>query len=270
MTKIAVLGAGNLGKSLIGGLVRHHYPAQNIWATGLDEKKLALVEKQFNVHVTTDNLIAANAADVIVLAVKPIHIHSVLKHIKESLSSKRQLIISVAAGITIASMRTVLGDATPIVRAMPNVGALIGQSATALYASSTVTQQEHTMAEKILTTLGLVVWVNEEKMLNSITALSGCGPAYFFLLMEALYQAAEQLDIPKELAYALIVQTAIGAAQYAKTLDKPFAEIIAHIAAKGGSTERALAVLNAHPITAIFSEALQAAKARCDELSEGK
>jgi len=265
---IAMIGAGNMGSSLISGLINNGHPSDKIWASDTSEEKLQSLQHSLQVHTTVNNTEAAQVADIIVFAIKPQLFAPIALELASIIQTRDPLVISIAAGIRESSIRHWLGPHTKIVRAMPNTPALIGCGATALYANAYVTNELYNMAESILRTVGVVVWLTDEKLMDTVTALSGSGPAYFFLVMEALQQAAEQYGLPIETARLLTLQTALGAARMAIESGKPLAELRHNVTSPGGTTEKAVSVLEENNIRTLFTNALQAAKLRSEELAE--
>jgi pyrroline-5-carboxylate reductase len=264
---IAVIGAGNMGSSLIGGLINNQHPCDKLWASDTSSETLEHLQHAFQIHTTTDNAKAAQAAEVIILAVKPQRLAQVAAEIAEAAHARHSLIISIAAGVCESNIQHLLGGKMAIVRAMPNTPALIGCGATALYANTHVSSQQHELAESILRTVGVVEWLDHEPLMDTVTALSGSGPAYFFFMMEALQQAGEQLGLSSETARLLTLQTALGAARMAMESGKSLAELRQNVTSPGGTTEKAISVLQESNLHAIFKKALQAAKLRSEELA---
>lgn len=265
---IAILGAGNMGSSFLGGLIANHYPAEKIWITDMMSEKLDSLKKQFHIHTTADNSTAVQNADIVILAVKPNTLAAVSQDIAKTVQSKNPLIISIAAGVRISSLQGWLGKNTAIVRAMPNTPALIGCGATALFANDLVTKAQRDAAESIMSAVGISVWVQDEKLMDVITALSGSGPAYFFLVIEAMQNAAVELGLSPETARLLTLQTALGAARMASESDVDVVELRRRVTSPGGTTERAVQTLEMHKIRDIFKNALLNAKIRSEELAE--
>ena len=264
---IAMIGAGNMGSSLIGGLIKNGHPVERIIATDPSDEKLQRLQA-FGIHVTTDNRKAASQADVIIFAIKPQIFEKAAAPIKDIVQQRKPLIISIAAGIRIASMQQWLGEQTAIIRVMPNTPALIGAGASALFANPYAATEQRNIAESILRAVGVTVWVDSEDQMDTVTALSGSGPAYFFLVMEALQDAAESMGLPAETAQILAQQTALGAALMAIDSAHSPAELRQHVTSPGGTTEKAVSVLEEHRIRDIFKKALLAAKQRSEELAQ--
>jgi pyrroline-5-carboxylate reductase len=266
-SNIAIIGAGNMGHSLISGLIKHGYPATNIWASDTNKDKLAQLETKFRIRVTTDNNQATAAAQIILLAIKPQMFSQVLMSLTAIIQTQQPLVLSIAAGIRVASIQKWLGDHIAIIRAMPNTPSLISCGATALYANPFVSQTQKTLAESIMRTVGIVTWLENEKQMDIVTALSGSGPAYFFSIMEALQQGAEELGLASNIARLLTLQTALGAARMAIESGSSLTLLRQQVTSPGGTTEKALAVLAENDICAILKKALQAATQRAEELA---
>lgn len=265
---IAIIGAGNMGSSLLGGLVANQFAPENIYIADKHLPRLEQLKKQFNIHITTENKIAVQNADVILLAVKPQIMAEVAKEIASIVSQKKPLIISIAAGIRESALQHWLGKNIPIVRCMPNTPALINCGASALFANSFVSAAQHELAENILRAVGIVVWLNEEKLMDAVTALSGSGPAYFFLQMEAMQKAGENLGLPADIARLLTLQTALGAARMALESERSIVELRESVTSPGGTTEKALQILENGKIRELFHAAITAATKRSEELAE--
>lgn len=265
---IVVIGGGNMGSSLVGGLIRNHYPANQIWVTDQNQEKLAELNRDFNIRVSIENTQAAKEADVLILAVKPQMMAEVLPPLAQVVAAKKPLIISVAAGIREASLSHWLKTPLAIVRAMPNTPALIGLGATALYANHLVTDLDRHLSESILKSLGFFVWIKDEKLMDVVTALSGSGPAYFFLMMECLEKAAIEMGLEEKIARDLTLQTAYGATRMALESGASLKILRQQVTSPGGTTQKAVEVLEDQGIYELFRKALQAAKIRSEEIAE--
>ena len=185
-TSIAFIGGGNMARSLIGGLIASGSDPTHLWVAEPDVGQRELLRGRFGVHTGADNRDIAVQGQVVVLAVKPQVLHPVAKELADAISARQPLVISIAAGVREPDLRRWLGGDAAIVRAMPNTPALVGSGATALFANPQVSAGQRQTAESILRAVGLVVWVAAEGLLDAVTALSGSGPAYFFLLMETM------------------------------------------------------------------------------------
>src|SRR3990167_1409427 len=180
---ITIIGAGNMGSCLAGGLIANGHPADKLWISNPSTEKLSRLHKQFGIQTTTNNLEAVQHANIVVFAVKPAVFLTVAKECADLIHKKNPLILSIVTGTRDASIRDWLGQTTPVVRCMPNIPALIGVGATGLFANECVNEIQHSAAESVMRSLGLTVWLSEESQLDIITGLSGSGPAYFFLIM---------------------------------------------------------------------------------------
>lgn len=261
---VAFIGGGNMAQALIGGLLSQGVKASSIMVS---EPVVALREhlKTLGVRVTDSNQQAISAADVIVLAVKP----QVMPEVLRSMGNvSDRLIISIAAGLTTTCLTQLLGVAPRLVRAMPNTPALIQSGATGLYAASNVSAQDRALAERILGTAGMVLWVEDESLMDAVTAVSGSGPAYFFYLMEAMIQAGISLGLDEKASRALTLQTALGAAQMAITSEATPDKLRQNVTSPGGTTQAALDSLNQQDVSGHVVKALQAAAARSLELAQ--
>lgn len=265
---IAVIGAGNMGSSLIGGLINDQHPSDKIWASDVSEEKLIFLEQNFHIHTTSENSKAVEQADVVIFAVKPSMLQTVATDLRTVIQSNKPLIISIAAGIPETSLQEWVGGNTSIVRGMPNMPALIGCGATALYPNAFITDTQRNTAESILRAVGIVVWVSDEALMDVVTAVSGSGPAYFFLVMEAMQESAEEFGLSGEMARLLTMQTALGSAKMALESSSSLSELRKSVTSPGGTTEKAIQVLEEANIRGLFRKALQAAKIRSEELGK--
>ncbi|WLG84554.1 pyrroline-5-carboxylate reductase [Pseudomonas cucumis] len=265
-TRIAFIGAGNMAASLIGGLRAKGLDAAQIRASDPGEETRARVSAEYGIEVFADNAEAIQGVDVIVLAVKPQAMKAVCEAIRPNLKPN-QLVVSIAAGITCASMKNWLG-AQPIVRCMPNTPALLRQGVSGLFATSEVSAEQRQQAEELLSAVGIALWLNEEQQLDAVTAVSGSGPAYFFLLIEAMTAAGVKLGLPADIAAQLTVQTALGAAHMAVASDVDAAELRRRVTSPAGTTEAAIKSFQAGGFEALVEKALGAAAHRSAEMAE--
>ncbi len=212
--KLAFIGAGNMASALINGLLTDGYPANDIIASDqLAEKRENLAGS--GIHTTDDNCQAVSGADVVVLAVKPQVLQAVCQEIRPAVEQNHPLIISIAAGINETSLAQWLGNEAAIVRTMPNTPAMVQTGASVLHANSHASDAQKDLAESILRAVGITRWLDSEKLIDAATAVSGSGPAYYFLLMESMEKAAVEMGLPEETAHLLTLQTALGAARMA-------------------------------------------------------
>lgn len=263
---LAFIGGGNMARSLIGGLISKGVKPQEIIVADPLQSQLDGVRAQFKVAVTSDNCAAARDVDLIVLAVKPQEMRSVTQGIAGALK-KDCLIVSVAAGIKASDIQT-WAAGRPVVRCMPNRPALQGCGVTALYATQDVDQSARTRAQGVLAAVGATLWLDDEAQMDVVTAVSGSGPAYFFLLIEMLEQAGSALGLSPEIARKLAIETAYGSGCMAREATESPATLREQVTSKGGTTEAALKHLEAHHVRDIFARAVAAAARRSTELAE--
>lgn len=265
-TRIAFIGAGNMAASLIGGLRAKGLEAELIRASDPGAETRSKVAAEHGIAVFADNAEAIKDAEVVVLAVKPQAMKAVCEAIRPNLKPN-QLVVSIAAGITCASMNNWLG-AQPIVRCMPNTPALLRQGVSGLFATAEVSAEQRQQAEELLSAVGIALWLDEEQQLDAVTAVSGSGPAYFFLLIEAMTAAGVKLGLPADIAAQLTVQTALGAAYMAVASDVDAAELRRRVTSPAGTTEAAIKSFQAGGFEALVEKALGAAAHRSAEMAE--
>ncbi len=266
-TKIGFIGGGNMAASLVNGLVASGHEPQQLWVSDINPQTLANLKSTLDINVSDSNLDVVNAVDVVVLAVKPQVLAQIAKEICPCLHPG-QLVVSIATGITLASLSQWLCTETPIVRCMPNTPALVLTGATALHANANVSTDQRDLAETIMRAVGIALWVDKESDLDAVTAVSGSGPAYFFLLMEAMEKAAIDLGLSAETARLLIQQTALGAAKIALESPETPAELRKRVTSPGGTTQRALEAFERGGFTELVAQALHAAKDRSVAMSQ--
>lgn len=263
--QIAFIGAGNMASSIIGGLLNQGMPVANLCASDPYPEALQRLHKTYGVRTTADNDVAVASADVVILAVKPQIMPDVTQALAASLQQSNPVVISIAAGITVTALQRQLGAATAIVRCMPNTPALVQSGATAMFANANTSAAQRNHAEAILGAVGDAHWVTDENLLDAVTALSGSGPAYFFLFMEAMTEAGIQMGLQPALSRALTVQTALGAARMA-TGDTELAELRRRVTSPGGTTAAALDSFADSDLRGVVARAMQAALARSIEM----
>jgi len=267
-TQLAFIGAGNMARSLVGGLIADGWDAARISVSDPDKAQLSALRSRFSVHTDTRNRELVETSEVVVLAVKPQVIREVARDLADAVQTHRPLVISVAAGVRAADLQRWLGGDCALVRCMPNTPALVQSGATALFATETVSDSQKDMAESILRAVGLALWIENEALMDTVTALSGSGPAYFLLVIEALQEAGESLGLSRKTAHLLSLQTAFGAAKMALESSEDVATLRQQVTSPGGTTERALAVLEDGGLRELFNKALTAARERSRELAE--
>lgn len=270
MTKptLAFIGAGNMATALIHGLIADGYPAELITAADRDDTKLDALRHRYGITTSPDNAAAASDAELLVLAVKPQIIGEVTAQIAPLIQARKPLVVSIAAGVSTKTLRHRLGADIPLVRTMPNTPAMVQTGATALFATGIVSEEQRNQAESLMRAVGLTLWLNDESQMDAVTALSGSGPAYFFLVMEAVANAGRELGLDGETASLLTLQTALGAARMAMESEDEPTLLRKRVTSPGGTTEKAVAVLEDGGIHILFRDALVAARNRSVTLSQ--
>jgi pyrroline-5-carboxylate reductase len=265
---LAFIGCGNMAASLIKGLIADGYDPKKIMASDPDSNKLAHFSGLCGIGSATDNSEAVEFAEVVVLAVKPQILQQVASDIAAAVQRGKPLVISIVAGVQEKDLDQWLGGDVALVRTMPNTPSMIQVGATALHASPTVSAEQKDHAESILRAVGLTKWVNDESMIDVVTALSGSGPAYFFLVIEAMESAAVELGLPADTAHLLTLQTALGAARMAMESRETPAALREMVTSPGGTTEAALQKFEQGGLRELFVQAITRARDRSIELSK--
>lgn len=265
---LAFLGAGNMCGSIIGGLIAEGYPPEQITATRRSEAPLKEMQAQWGIQVSSDNIATVASHDVIILGVKPQMMKELCDQIRDQVQASKPLIISVAAGLTAETLERWLGDDVAVIRTMPNTPSLLRCGATGLFANNKVSESQKALAESIMQATGIALWVDKEELMEAVTGVSGSGPAYFFLMMEAMQQAGESVGLTPEVARQLTLQTALGAARMATESDVEPAELRRRVTSPGGTTEQAIRTFNEGGLTELFEKAVKASANRGKELAE--
>ena len=266
--RIAFIGGGNMAASLIGGLRAQGVAAEAICVSDPGHEQRSRINTEHGIRTFAQNAEALTGADIVVLAVKPQVMQAVCLDLAGHLQ-EQQLIVSIAAGISCASLQNWLGpQPRALVRCMPNTPSLLRQGVSGLYANAQVSDAQRQQAERLLSAVGLALWLDEEQQIDAVTAVSGSGPAYFFLLIEAMTAAGEQLGLSRETAAQLTVQTALGAARMACESDVEAAELRRRVTSPNGTTEAAIKAFQAGGFEALVQQALDAAAQRSAELAE--
>ncbi|TVQ65986.1 MAG: pyrroline-5-carboxylate reductase [Oceanospirillales bacterium] len=265
--QITFIGAGNMASAIFKGMLANGYPADHITATAPDDKALQVFRDELGIRTTTDNVAAIAEADVVVLAVKPQIMKQVCAELAEQAVKTRPLFISVAAGLHAETLNGWLGGDHAIVRCMPNTPSLVKTGASGLFALPSVSQDQRDFTDQLLSGIGIVQWVAEESMLDVVTAISGSGPAYFFMVFEMMEKAAVQLGMPADAARRLILQTGLGAVRMADQTGEEFAQLKRNVMSPKGTTERAIHTFEDGGIEALFLKAMKACADRADEMS---
>ena len=266
-TAVAFIGGGNMARSLIGGLIRSGTVPASL-AVGEPSSELAsALTRDFRVAVSADNHSAVHGARAWVLSVKPQVVRHVCESLRDEAQSRRPLVISVAAGIRTDQIDQWLGGSLAVVRCMPNTPALIGAGASGLFANARADAAQRRLAESIVAGSGVVVWIDDEILMDTVTAISGSGPAYFFLLVEAIEDAAVAQGMPRDAARKLAVQTCLGAGRMLAEEAVPPRTLRERVTSRGGTTQAALDSFAASGFADAVARAVAAATARGREMS---
>ena len=268
MTTLAFIGAGNMARSLIGGLVSRGTPPESILVSEPVETLRDAIARDFGVQVCADNAAIARDAGTWVFAVKPQVLRDVCESLAPIAQQVRPLIVSVAAGITTTQLDRWLGGGLPVVRAMPNTPALLGAGVTGLFANARVDEAQRVRTNQLLAAAGKTVWLDDEARMDAVTAVSGSGPAYVFLLAEALQAAGEAEGLPHEAARTLALQTILGAGRMLTESDVEPAELRRRVTSPNGTTHAAIETFEAGGFRALVRDAVHAAALRGKELSD--
>lgn len=265
--KIAFLGAGNMAEALVAGLVKAKIAEPDfLLATDISATRLAGLQDRYQIQVGSQNLDAVLWADIIILCVKPQVMHAVLTEVQSGLS-QAQLVISVAAGFPIKSIQTHIGETIPLVRAMPNTPAVIQEGVTALAGCSGLSLEHLNVAQSIFESVGKVV-VIDESLMDAVTGLSGSGPAYIYLAIEALIDGGVRVGLPRNVAHVLAVQTVVGAAKMVRDTGEHPAVLKDRVTSPGGTTMAGLQQLEEGGLRAVLIQAVEAATDRSRELGK--
>ena len=266
--KIGFIGGGHMASSLISGLIASGHSPEHLWVSDINSDILHALAENLKVNTSASNDTVINEVDVVVFAVKPQSLSAVAKSVAAIIQEKKSLIVSIAAGISQQSLSEWLGVDTAIVRCMPNTPALVLTGATALHANAIVSAEQRSLAENIMRAVGIALWVKEESELDAVTAVSGSGPAYYFLLMEAMEKAAIELGLTEETARLLVQQTALGAAKIALESSESPEQLRKRVTSPGGTTQQAISTFEQGGFTELVSKALHAARDRSVEMSK--
>jgi len=266
-TRIGFIGAGNMGRAMISGLLEAGHTPGCLYVADPDEQQRTRMQSlHADLHVTDDNVAVFEASAVLVLAVKPQAIANVMDRLRDASGPMDRLVISIAAGITRHTLQDFFGEECAVVRIMPNQPAMAGAAMSALLASQSTSDAQRNLAEYIAAAMGRAEWIDDEQMMDAVTAISGSGPAYFYLLAEIVESCAVEMGLPAKLAKVLARQTIFGAGKSVIESSMSLAELRQSVTSKGGTTAAAIAVLEQAGIRDIFREALTAARDRSIEL----
>lgn len=268
--KITMIGGGNMGKAIVGGLVAKGFAPQQIQIVEPDLEKQKLLNQTLGVKCTSHFHQVAHQTSILILAVKPQIMRAVVEDLQAAFKKNEPLplVISIAAGVTIAQLTKWLATQCRIVRVMPNTPAMVGAGASALFGNPEINQSDRDAANEIMDAVGISVWVDRETQLDAVTALSGSGPAYFFLVLECLEAEGIKLGLAPDVARKLAIQTALGAALLARESTQDPVDLRRQVTSPGGTTERAVNTLLEHELPAAFKAALTAANDRAIELAK--
>lgn len=264
---IAFIGTGNMAGAILEGLMATGYPVDKLWATRRQIDKLASYTER-GVNTTTENHLAIEAADIVVISVKPQMMRDTLTELAPTLQKRKPLLISVAAGISCDSLERWAGGELAVIRSMPNTPSLLKLGASGLFANPRVTEEQKAQATSISEAVGIATWCDTEEGIDQVTAVSGSGPAYFFLMMEKMIEAAQALGMSTEAARQLTIQTAKGAAEMAAQTGIEPAQLRKNVTSPGGTTEQAINSFEHDQLGDVVLRAMSACKNRAAEMSE--
>lgn len=265
---IAFIGCGSMALSIVQGLLETGYPKEKLWATSRRKERVTYFNEILEINASSNNIEAAQVADVIVLAVKPQQMQAVARELACVVQENKPLIISVAVGVSAGMLEKWLGGEVALVRSMPNTPALIGAGASGLFANNLVSEEQKTVAESLHRAVGIAVWVEDEILINAVASVSGSGPAYIFYVIEAMQNAGIKLGLSAEQAKLLALQTAIGASRLALESDEGVASLRRKVTSPNGTTERAIKVFDEMALSATFEKAMRAASDRAKVLTD--
>ncbi|WP_336941793.1 pyrroline-5-carboxylate reductase [Vibrio cholerae] len=265
---IAFIGAGNMARAIIAGLIASGYAADKIIATAPSLTRREPLEAQYGIRTTSDNLAAVQQADVVVLAVKPQLMAEVCKPL-QAVDFSGKLVISIAAGVSVKRLNEMLANQLNLVRVMPNTPSLVNLGMSGLYAPDSVSEADKAFTTQLMQSVGEVCWVDNESGINSVIAAAGSAPAYFFLFMQAMQQEAMAQGFDEATARLLVQQSALGAAAMVKANPElSLATLREQVTSKGGTTAQAIQTFNDHQLSDIVAKAMQAAVTRAQEMEQ--
>lgn len=264
---ISFIGGGNMARAIIAGLLQSDYPAAHLSVSDPSPMKREYFSS-LGLLATPHNQEAIQGADIIILAVKPQNLVEVIEEIHAIVKQQKSVIVSLALGWTLDDLASRFSKDIAIARAMPNMPAVIQTGAVGLYANTHLSLAQKNQVEQIFRSVGLTIWLAEEDHMKIVTALSGCGPAYFFRFMSLLCDAAVNLGLDEKTAHLLTVQTAFGASKLALESSESLDQLSCSVASKGGATEAALSVFAEQGLDNIIKAAMMRASERGDELAK--
>ena len=257
-----------MGRSLIGGLIKNGFPPDQICGADIDPTQRELTVTRFGIEVLDNNVTAIKDTDVIILGVKPQMVKTTLIPLREILAESNPLLLSIAAGIRLDDLERWSIEKLAIVRIMPNTPALVSTGAAALCANKYVGASQRDITESIMRSVGITIWVDDENLMDVVTALSGSGPAYFFYFMEIMEKTGVELGLTKEQSRLLTLQTALGAAKMALESNDDSGILRKQVTSPGGTTEQAIEIMQKNKLNEILSKAIRAAFKRSQELAK--
>lgn len=267
--KVGLIGGGNMARAIGGGLLRGGMHATDLMiAEPVPEQCDRLRQELYGAMVTDDNRLVARSAEILLFAVKPQILKPVCQHLADEVQKKRPLIMSIAAGPRIDDIDAWLGGGMSVVRVMPNQPALIDQGISALFANERTSDKRRQQAEKIMTAVGHAVWLDSESKMDAVTAVSGTGPSYFYLLIDVMIESAKKFGIDEDTARTLAVETARGATALAAAETESMSTLIDRVRSPGGTTTAAFEYLDRKDARGIFATAIDAAEKRAAELAK--
>jgi len=268
MTNIAFIGAGNMNGAVISGLIKTGYDPKKVIVSNPSPQKRKALAQELGILETADNLIAAKFADTIVLGVKPHLIAEVCQHIANEMDVTNKCFISVAAGCSINTIEHALKQPCSVIRTMPNTPSQLGLGVSGIFPSAGTNQTQKDIAEQLMSAVGITKWLNSEDEIDHIIAVSGSGPAYFFLFMEAMEKQALSLGFSAEESRELVQQTALGAAEMVVGNDIPISELRKKVTSKGGTTQAALTTFIDGGLEQLVTKAMNSALHRAKEMAQ--
>jgi pyrroline-5-carboxylate reductase len=268
-SKVGLIGGGNMARAIGGGLLRGGMNAANLMiAEPVPEQCDRLRKELYGALVTDDNSLVARSAEILLFAVKPQILKPVCENLAAEVQQSQPLIMSIAAGPRIDDIDAWLGGGQSVVRVMPNQPALIDQGISALFANQRTSEERRQQAEKIMTAVGHAVWLDSESKMDAVTAVSGTGPSYFYLLIDIMIESAKKYGIDEQTARTLAVETARGATALAAAETESMSKLIERVRSPGGTTTAAFEYLDKMDARAIFSTAIDEAEKRAAELAK--
>jgi len=268
MKNVAFIGAGNMNGAIISGLVHNGYSAENIIVSNPSAEKRLALQESLGIKQTQSNIEAVQFADVIVLGVKPYLISEVCQHLSENIDLTGKSFISVAAGTTLAQIEQALAQPCSVFRTMPNTPSQIGEGVTGIFANTKATDDEKAFTETLMTSVGIVKWLETEEQIDHIIAVSGSAPAYFFLFMEAMEKQARAYGFNEKDSRELVQQTALGAAKMVIENQQPISKLRENVTSKGGTTQAAISAFSEGGLEQLVTKAMNTALNRAKEMAQ--